>query len=725
MPRRASFGDKLPALLLAFVALAWMGGIAWKISGTGPAMTTGLVEMLSLMALVSGPVAVLGIAYLLVGPTSRREARRYGRTAAAMRAETARLDDIMVALADRVEATSRAMSEQISLLENQGLATSKHIADINESMRENITSLSRHSLLLGAAATSAREEMKTLLNDMPAAEAKMGELTGLLRGAGHIVDSQAAGLQSQLVSIAQRARDADEAAGNTAERLADQLIRIEQTSNDAAQALGRATHGMSDAVDAVIGKAGRAVEDSRRGMDIQSASMIAMIEQGRAALDRAGMESTQLIATRIEDIAHQVETIATQLAGQDLASEALFKSLRNGLADAEDRFAALKENSTERTADLAEVIVALTEHAEHLTGRLGASADVAADLLGRTEALRGAIDACTRDVNTSLPLALATLEEQLTHSQTAINAALPDAHRLEKAARSVFESVSETGDALAHHSQALASLGENAAMQLGQVREEAEQLNKLISAADDSIAQLSGGSTTQLVDALHRVRQAAAEATERARTTLGAVIPEAAEALANASAEAIERAVTEPVQRQLAALEQSAQTAVQAAQAAGERLMRQMLTIAETTRTVENHINEAKAEAERSDQDNFSRRVSLLIESLNSTAIDVTKILSNEVTDAAWAAYLRGDRGVFTRRAVKLLEAGEARDIARHYEEEPEFREQVNRYIHDFEAMLRRVLAVRDGTPLGVTLLSSDMGKLYVALAQAIERLRT
>ena len=48
----------------------------------------------------------------------------------------------------------------------------------------------------------------------------------------------------------------------------------------------------------------------------------------------------------------------------------------------------------------------------------------------------------------------------------------------------------------------------------------------------------------------------------------------------------------------------------------------------------------------------------------------------------------------------------------------------MNRYIHDFEAMLRRVLADRDGSTLGVTLLSSDMGKLYVALAQAIERLR-
>ena len=59
----------------------------------------------------------------------------------------------------------------------------------------------------------------------------------------------------------------------------------------------------------------------------------------------------------------------------------------------------------------------------------------------------------------------------------------------------------------------------------------------------------------------------------------------------------------------------------------------------------------------------LSRRVALIIDSLNSTAIDVTKILSNEVTDAAWTAYLKGDRGVFTRRAVRLLEFGRsARD---------------------------------------------------------------
>ena len=38
--------------------------------------------------------------------------------------------------------------------------------------------------------------------------------------------------------------------------------------------------------------------------------------------------------------------------------------------------------------------------------------------------------------------------------------------------------------------------------------------------------------------------------------------------------------------------------------------------------------------------------------------------------------------------------------------------------------MLRRVLAEREGGVIAVTLMSSDMGKLYAALSQAIDKLR-
>ena len=71
-----------------------------------------------------------------------------------------------------------------------------------------------------------------------------------------------------------------------------------------------------------------------------------------------------------------------------------------------------------------------------------------------------------------------------------------------------------------------------------------------------------------------------------------------------------------------------------------------------------------------------------------------------------------------------MLDRVDAQAVTQRYNEDSEFRDQVNRYVHDFEALLRRVMATRDGTPIATTMLSSDTGKLYVALAQAIERIR-
>ena len=228
----------------------------------------------------------------------------------------------------------------------------------------------------------------------------------------------------------------------------------------------------------------------------------------------------------------------------------------------------------------------------------------------------------------------------------------------------------------------------------------------------------------RLRGALLRVRGTAAAAADRARDTLATGIPEAAGALEEAGGAALARAAAATVEARLAAIAQAADAAVEATRRAGARLDEQLARIDAQSRDMDARFAEARAAQEEREGESFARRAALLVEALNSLAIDLSQDLGADVPDAAWAAYLKGDRGVFTRRAVRLLDTGQARDIARLYDEEAGFRDRVNRYIHDFEAMLRAILSQRDGSPLGVTLLSSDMCKLYVALDQAIERLR-
>ena len=143
-----------------------------------------------------------------------------------------------------------------------------------------------------------------------------------------------------------------------------------------------------------------------------------------------------------------------------------------------------------------------------------------------------------------------------------------------------------------------------------------------------------------------------------------------------------------------------------------------MLSIGQSAAALEAHIERSREAQRKDDGEDFARRVSLLMDSMHSASIDVQKILSDEVDEKAWGAYLKGNRGVFTRRAVRCIGGTESRSIAAHYESDHEFQKSVNRYVHDFEAMLRRVLAERDGGMMAVTLMSADMGKLYAALAQ-------
>ena len=237
-------------------------------------------------------------------------------------------------------------------------------------------------------------------------------------------------------------------------------------------------------------------------------------------------------------------------------------------------------------------------------------------------------------------------------------------------------------------------------------------------------ANLSSETAPALVASLMQVKEAAAHAAERARETIQAASPDAAGNLSKEAAEALERVIRESIEDRLRDVEIVAAKAVESARAASDRLTQQMFTLGQTASALEAHIEQTSKEQREKDSEVFAKRVALLIDSMHSAAIDVGKIMADEIDDKAWSAYLKGNRGVFTSRAVRLIGGSESRAIRAHYESDSEFQRSVNRYVADFESMLRRVLAERDGGMIAVTLMSSDMGKLYAALAQAIDKRR-
>jgi hypothetical protein len=426
---------------------------------------------------------------------------------------------------------------------------------------------------------------------------------------------------------------------------------------------------------------------------------LARLDQAIAERREAHLATSHEIAQHAESIAAHLTELCAQVEQVGAQSGTVQRDLGEALSALSTKLAA----SREALAGTDKAVVALTDASIRLLEIIRASAEHSSE---------------------DLPTAIATADQQLSGFAGNVEAVvlmIGDANEKGRSLADYVIAAQRDGRAameeLEQFHARFATHNETHAGQLAQFRAE------LAALARDSEAQ-AAQREQQLRDALDQL----SAATQAVITGMEQGGAEAAAQLASRigrdSAEAIDRAVKARAAEAVGQLEQAAAHASGVSREAAIQLRDQLAKVAELTSHLENRVAHARQRAEEQVDNDFARRVALITESLNSNAIDIAKAMSNEVTDTAWASYLRGDRGIFTRRAVRLLDTSESRAVVEIYESDHDFREHVNRYIHDFEAMLRQLLSTRDGHALSVTLLSSDMGKLYVALAQAIERLR-
>ena len=469
-----------------------------------------------------------------------------------------------------------------------------------------------------------------------------------------------------------------------------------------------------------------------------------------AEVDQQAMDSARQRLAALGEAAQRLDTTMAQRA--EAAHEQLMK--RSG--EAEEREAEALEALQQRLADFdARIAERQQEHLAHVSG-LTERSEALASRLTELSAQMNAMSEHGRSAGQDLARVTQGLGAQLEESRALVESSAAQVARLTDDSVRLLElirsSAEHTGSdlpqALAQAEQRLTSFKEQAATLHGLIAQASEKGAALAthveaarengSATSDELAQLEArlaelarGSTALAAQARGELGQAMATLETASREMLAGMqarqadaIRAMAERIAGDSGEAINEALRGHAASVIADLQAAAERAGQAGRETALALRDQLAAVNELTGNLEHRVAHARQRAEEQVDNDFARQMALITESLHSSAIDITKAFANEVADTAWASYLRGDRGIFTRRAVRLLDNQEARAVAAVYDEDGDFRETVNRYIHDFEAMLRTVLSTRDGNTLAVTLLSSDMGKLYVALAQAIERLR-
>ena len=401
------------------------------------------------------------------------------------------------------------------------------------------------------------------------------------------------------------------------------------------------------------------------------------------------------------------------------------QSITSQLGNFETQLRAISEDSAQGEEILASSLGALTDRLTAARATLAATDDDIEKLTEGSVRLLELIQASAKQAHSALPEALSVTESRLDRLNQGIAELLDRLRQASQGGEALAGEISSSGaylhslmEKLSAAHDAIAERGSAHAELLADLRSALEGID----AATIQAADKAGGELRKAIEALTTAISESVEALEiRSASQVSAV----AENLGDESAKAIDKAMRPRVAEVSGQLEQAVAHAAGATREATIQLRDQLAKVDELVGNLENRVAYARSRAEEQVDNDFSRRVALITESLNSNAIDIANALSTDIADTAWAAYLRGDRGIFTRRAVRLLEAGEAKAIQQIFERDDAFREHVSRYIHDFEAILRQILSTRDGNALGVTLLSSDMGKLYVVLAQAIERLRS
>lgn len=653
----------------------------------------------------------------------------------------------MQSLRDQLPVLTNAARDLASQIGNAGNIAEGHV----EEMVEGLGRLNQYSV----DSEAQIDRFKTQVSDtLSALERQTAEL-------GPIATERFEELRRQSEAFRDRLGELEEQADGALRKRTDEISALIEDRDAAIKQYEAAAHAsMLERLDTqradndrLIGQHAQAREQALSQWNSAISALEERLKEtiGKVAdIDDHAMQNARERLAEFQAEAERVDaTLATSAAAFDADLERrreLFATREaEALAASEQRLGEFDAQVASRQEEQVGHIAALAERAEALASRLTTLDSELRNLGTQAEDTRGDLQGATNALAERLGQSRALLEEN-----GAFVARLTDESvRLLELVRSGTEHVDgDLGNALERVEQRLAAFEANS-KNLQQVMETAEEsganllshvtqaqqgsnesLSVLAQLSEhlDNVAQKSENLAThtskELQAAINMLAMASSNMLADMRKRQDTVVREIAETIGKDSNSAIVAALRDEAANSIAELQEAAQRASEASRDTTMQLRDQLSKVNELTGNLEQRVAQARERAEETPDGHFARRMALITEALNSSAIDISKAFENEVSDVQWNNYLRGDRGVFVRRAVRLLDKQEARAIFDLYNDDGEFRETVNRYVHDFEAMLRTILSTRDGNVMAVAVLSSDAGKLYVSLAQAIERLR-
>lgn len=754
-PSISSWTQYIAPIFLTVLMIGWTAFFGWVNQTKLLAITP--VDAVRLISEWAVPAALIGVTWLLILRSSRSETNRFSDAALKLRNESEALEIKMRTVNEEIAVAREFLAQNSRELESVGRQSAARLIEAAEKIGVALNDSEAKAKILEQVSNAATINLDQLRKHLPVVTSAAKDVTNQIGGAGNSAQLQvksliaalqrvsAAGVEAR-DNIAQMEQQAAQSSEGMSQRITDNAAFLQtamEQSSEQMKALTAAVYnlmvelssrlekGSTDTVDKISG----AATDLTRKLNDNAAKVSEYLEQSssnfaaKIAINNGDID--QMVERNLAKLTAQAAALnqslaimESKVATEDARSRDMITRINEHLAERSQQVQAIDEDAAQRSAKLAFALEALVETSTRLMGNLTLNSDTAKALTERSEHILALADATNTRLAETLPATLSQADQHISGSLAHIEQAKQQASGLEEYGSGLLSKLNEIEGAIAARRGELESFIAASGGSLSGSQQQADALSESLLRAQALIGELAQIKDEGLIETLDRVQENIRIGILQSRKMMEAEMEGLTARLSEESQNSLKSAVEEQVNSVDRIMNETIQANITLSNSAAEKLNEQLAHIESMTSNLERRLDDARSEFAGIDDDSFARQMALLTESLNSTAIDVTKILSNEVTDTSWAAYLKGDRGVFTRRAVRLLDSGEAKTIASHYDEDAEFRAHVNRYVHDFESMMRALLSTRDGNAIGVTLLSSDVGKLYVALAQAIERLR-
>lgn len=710
-PTRSRGGWVAP-ILGVLTAAGWAIFVTWTQSA-GFVSLPQMHQWPMVAVMICAPIMLILLTNLLIERTSGRSVNRHLDAMTRMREEHQQLVERLSVIDQHWQQAQATLNMRSLTLADTALQAGQRLSEVSSALDERMHRAVNEAAAINQQGEAARRAMEALLVALPKIDEVSQRATEAMRESGQIAYQYGGQLEAQIAAVRHESIETEQTLSAVNAQLAERIAKITEAASDmdasslsAAERFGASLNEQRDAALAMVADLAVALEQSAATSEERLTAL-------RVTSGEATRSTIDALDTAIAHSVRQASVLTDALATSLQDSEKLGSQLGHVTEDTLSRFASMEAQSTVRIRSLESLITSFQQSLDALGDNSMAATDQADALAQRADTVVTLLKEAQNDLDVSLPAALERLHTIVAQSQECVGA-LPETIGVSASdSAALLSCLRNAEQSLGAQSTAIEVIEARMAGVIGAQTNSIGHLHDTLDALAKRMREIAGGDTDALKASL-------ASVDEQTRT----IVEDTAGKLEQALADALDKATGNAVDERLASIAGASDNAVRAASAASERLMRQLLTIADSSAALEARANEVNTVIETSGRDTLARQMASLTEAMQSTSVDITRLIDSDVADQAWEAYLKGDRSIFSRRALRLLNAAEAKELLRRYENDEEFHALVNRYIYDFEVMLRGIMDTRDGGQLSVILLSSDIGKIYVALAQAIERLR-